>query len=176
MITNVAALPRGYEGRSDIWDARSAPRLLAANPRNGLPVRDFLPIIGDMSISQVQLFSLPVTDQDRAKDFYVGTLGFELIADTSMGPDQRWVQVRPPGSGTSITLVTWFPTMPAGSVKGTVLETDNLDGDVTALRSQGVVIDAGIQEAPWGRFVTFDDPDGNGLILQATAAAPTAGR
>ena len=62
--------------------------------------------------------------------------------------------------------------MPAGSVKGTVLETDDLDGDVTALRSRGVVIDAGIQEAPWGRFVTFDDPDGNGLILQATAAAP----
>jgi catechol 2,3-dioxygenase-like lactoylglutathione lyase family enzyme len=131
--------------------------------------------MGGMSISQVQLFSLPVTNQDRARDFYVDTLGFELIADTSMGPDQRWVQVRPPGSGTSITLVTWFPTMPAGSVKGTVLETDNLDGDVTALRSRGVVIDAGIQEAPWGRFVTFDDPDGNGLILQATAAAPPAG-
>ena len=129
-----------------------------------------------MSISQVQLFSLPVTDQDRARDFYVDTLGFELIADTPMGPDQRWVQVRPPGSGTSITLVTWFPTMPAGSVKGTVLETSDLDGDVTALRSRGVVIDAGIQEAPWGRFVTFDDPDGNGLILQATAAAPPATR
>jgi catechol 2,3-dioxygenase-like lactoylglutathione lyase family enzyme len=128
-----------------------------------------------MSISQVQLFSLPVTDQDRARDFYVDTLGFELVADTAMGPDQRWVQVRPPGPGTSITLVTWFPTMPAGSVKGTVLETDDLDGDVAALRSRGVVIDAGIQEAPWGRFVTFDDPDGNGLVLQATATAPPAG-
>ena len=115
-----------------------------------------------------------MTDQDRARDFYVDTLGFELVADTSMGPDQRWVQVRPPGSGTSITLVTWFPTIPAGSVKGTVLETGDLDGDVTALRSRGVVIDAGIQEAPWGRFVTFDDPDGNGLVLQATAAAPQA--
>ena len=55
-----------------------------------------------------------------------------------------------------------------------MLETDDLDGDVTALRSRGVVIDAGIQEAPWGRFVTFDDPDGNGLVLQATAAAPPA--
>jgi catechol 2,3-dioxygenase-like lactoylglutathione lyase family enzyme len=131
--------------------------------------------MGGMSISQVQLFSLPVTDQDRARDFYVDTLGFELVADTAMGPDQRWVQVRPAGSGTSITLVTWFPTMPAGSVKGTVLETDDLDGDVTALRSRGVVIDAGIQEAPWGRFVTFDDPDGNGLVLQATGAAPPAG-
>ena len=129
-----------------------------------------------MSITQIQILSLPVTDQDRSRDFYVGTLGFELVADTPMGPGQRWVQVRAPGASTSITLVTWFPTMPAGAVKGTVLETDELDGDVTALRSRGVVIDAGIQEAPWGRFVTFDDPDGNGLILQATAPAPPDGR
>ena len=123
-----------------------------------------------MTISQVQLFSLPVSDQDRARDFYVDTLGFELVADTSMGPDQRWVQVRPPGSQASITLVTWFPSMPAGSVKGTVLETDDLDADVTALKARGVRIEGGIQDAPWGRFITFDDPDGNGLVLQATTA------
>jgi catechol 2,3-dioxygenase-like lactoylglutathione lyase family enzyme len=122
-----------------------------------------------MAITQVQLFSLPVTDQDRARDFYVDTLGFELVADTTMGSDMRWVQVRPPRSQASITLVTWFPTMPPGSVKGTVLETDDLEGDVTALRARGVSIDGGIQEAPWGRFVAFDDPDGNGLVLQATA-------
>ena len=126
-------------------------------------------MMGGMSISQIQLFSLPVTDQDRARDFYTGSLGFELVSDTSMGPDQRWVQVRPPGPGTSITLVTWFPTMPAGAVKGTVLETDDLDGDVAALAAKGVPLD-GIQEQPWGRFVTFDDPDGNGIVLQETAA------
>ncbi len=78
-------------------------------------------------------------------------------------------QVRAPGAQTSITLVTWFPTMPAGAVKGTVLETDDLDGDVAVLRERGVRIDGGVQQAPWGRFVTFDDPDGNGLVLQATA-------
>ncbi|MGP8000418.1 MAG: VOC family protein [Streptosporangiaceae bacterium] len=122
-----------------------------------------------MTISHVQLFSLPVSDQDRARDFYVETLGFELVSDTSMGPDMRWVQVRPPRSQTSITLVTWFPGMPAGSVQGTVLETDDLDSDVTALQARGVRIGGGIQEAPWGRFVTFGDPDGNGLVLQATA-------
>jgi catechol 2,3-dioxygenase-like lactoylglutathione lyase family enzyme len=122
-----------------------------------------------MTITKVQLFSLPVSDQDRSQDFYVNVLGFELVDDTEMGPDMRWVQVALPGSSTSITLVTWFPTMPAGSTKGTVLETDDLDGDVAALTSQGVKIDGEIQEMPWGRFVTFDDPDGNGIILQATA-------
>ena len=126
-----------------------------------------------MTISQVQLFSLPVADQDRARDFYVDTLGFELVSDTAMGPGQRWVQVRPPGAQTSITLVTWFPGMPAGSVKGTVLETDNLDKDVTELQARGVRIEGGIQQMPWGRFVTFDDPDGNGLVLQATVPQAT---
>jgi predicted enzyme related to lactoylglutathione lyase len=58
--------------------------------------------------------------------------------------------------------------MPAGSTKGTVLETDDLEGDIADLKGRGVLIDGEIQEMPWGRFVTFDDPDGNGIVLQAT--------
>ena len=122
-----------------------------------------------MAITQVQLFSLPVRDQERARDFYVDVLGFELLADFPMGPGQRWVQVAPPGGATSITLVTWFETMPPGATKGTVLETDDLEGDLAALQARGVDIGA-IEEQPWGRFVTFDDPDGNGLVLQTTRA------
>ncbi len=122
-----------------------------------------------MTIRSIQLFSLPVSDQDRSRDFYVEVLGFELIADVQMAPDMRWVQIAPPGGTTSITLVTWFPTMPAGSAKGTVLETDDLEGDVADLKGRGVPIAGEIQEMPWGRFVTFDDPDGNGIVLQATA-------
>ena len=125
-----------------------------------------------MAIRQVRLFSLPVSDQDRARDFYVDGLGFDLVSDVQMGPDMRWVEVAPPGSTTSITLVTWFLTMPAGTAKGTVLETDDLEGDIAALRGRGVPIDGDIQDMPWGRFVTFDDPDGNGIVLQATAPRP----
>jgi catechol 2,3-dioxygenase-like lactoylglutathione lyase family enzyme len=128
-----------------------------------------------MTIRRVQLFSLPVSDQDRSRDFYVGALGFELISDVQMGPDMRWVQVAPPGSTTSITLVTWFPTMPAGSTKGTVLETDDLDGDIADLKGRGVLINGEIQEMPWGRFVTFDDPDGNGIVLQQPRAVEPTG-
>lgn len=125
-----------------------------------------------MDISHVQLFSLPVSDQDRARDFYVDVLGFELVRDTAMGPDRRWVQVRPKGSATSVTLVTWFDSMPPGCIKGTVFETDDLDGDLATLRGRGLDVPGGLQDEPWGRFVTFDDPDGNGLILQETS--PTA--
>ena len=123
-----------------------------------------------MPVTGVQLVSLAVSDQDRARDFYVDVLGFDLVSDAELGPGMRWVQVRPPGAATSITLVTWFATMQPGAVKGTVLESDDLDGDVARLRSLGVAIDGDVQQAPWGRFVTFDDPDGNGLVLQETGA------
>src|SRR5690348_2608135 len=116
-----------------------------------------------MTVTHIQLISLSVADQDRALRFYVDMLGFEVVRDNHMGPAQRWVQIAPPGAQTSITLVTWFPTMPAGSTKGTVLESDDLDADVAALTAKGVTIGGGIQSQPWGRYVTFDDPDGNGI-------------
>ena len=94
-----------------------------------------------MAISKLQLLSLPVADQARARDFDVD--------------------------------VTWFETMRPGSTKGTVLESDDVDGDVDRLREKGVAIEGEVVDAPWGRFVTFDDPDGNGLVLQETAAPTT---
>ena len=123
-----------------------------------------------MSLTHVQLLSVPVADQDRARDFYVGALGFELIADTQMGPGQRWVQVGARGAQTSLTLVTWFETMPPGSLRGLVIESDDLEADINALRARGVVL-SDVQAMPWGTFATCEDPDGNGLILQATARA-----
>ncbi len=121
-----------------------------------------------MAISRVQLFSVPVSDQDRARDFYVDILGFELAMDTQLGPDMRWVMVKPTGGQTALTLVTWFPTMPAGSLKGMVLETSDLEADIDRLIGLGVKIPNGIEDAPWGRYVQFDDPDGNGIVLQAS--------
>jgi catechol 2,3-dioxygenase-like lactoylglutathione lyase family enzyme len=123
-----------------------------------------------MPISNVKVLSLPVSDQDRSINFYVDVLGLELLSGASMGPSMRWVQVALKGATTSITLVTWFPSMSPGSLNGLVLETGALDSDVALLRSKGVVIEGGIQEQPWGRFVTFDDPDGNGIVLQESSA------
>ena len=123
-----------------------------------------------MAITGVQVVSLPVSDQDRARDFYVDVLGMDLLRDAQMQPGMRWVQVAPRGGEATITLVTWFDSMAAGSYRGLVLETDDLDADVERLRSNGLEIPDGIQQQPWGRFVTFTDPDGNGLVLQATTA------
>ena len=127
-----------------------------------------------MAIRHIQVVSVPVSDQDRAREFYVDILGFTLLADRQFTPDMRWVMVAPPGGHTALTLVTWFPSMPPGSLKGTVLESDDLEADAAALAAKGVTASE-IQDAPWGRFVTFDDPDGNGIVLQASAAnAPDA--
>ena len=70
---------------------------------------------------------IPVSDQAAAKGFYTDVLGFEVVRDNPMGPEQRWIQLRPPGADTSITLVTWLEAMPAGSVKGLVLSCDDID-------------------------------------------------
>jgi catechol 2,3-dioxygenase-like lactoylglutathione lyase family enzyme len=121
-----------------------------------------------VTATHVLLLSVPVSDQDAARDFYLDALGFELVRDEAMGPTMRWVQVAPRGGQTALTLVTWFPSMPAGSLKGLVLETDDLDGDAARLAERGVPVEGGIQEAPWGRYLQLADPDGNGLVLQSS--------
>jgi catechol 2,3-dioxygenase-like lactoylglutathione lyase family enzyme len=124
-----------------------------------------------MSIEHLSVVSVPVSDQERAKSFYTETLGFDLLADNPFGDGQRWIQVGPKGAATSLTLVTWFETMPAGSTKGIVLECDDLDATYQELAARGVHFNGPVQEEPWGRFATFDDPDGNGWILQKTTRA-----
>ena len=120
-----------------------------------------------MAISNLSVVSVPVSDQDRAKAFYVGQLGFTEQADTGFGEGMRWVMLRPPGAATSVTLVTWFGSMPAGSLKGSVLACDDLEKTLEELAGRGVRFAEGeIQEAPWGRYKTFEDPDGNGWVLQ----------
>jgi catechol 2,3-dioxygenase-like lactoylglutathione lyase family enzyme len=116
-------------------------------------------------INRIDIVSVPVSDQDRAKAFYCDKLGFAELSDTLMGNGTRWVQLAPPGATTSVTLVTWFDSMPAGSLKGLVLNTDTLDADVEELKRRKVEMSP-IEAQPWARFVTLSDPDGNVLVLQ----------
>ena len=119
-------------------------------------------------IDAVAIVSIPVTDQAAAKRFYTEVLGFDLIRDNPMGPGQQWVQVGPRGGRTSFTLVTWFDTMPAGVLAGIVLETADVIAETAALKERGLSMSE-LQSAPWGQYVTFEDPDGNGFVLQQTA-------
>jgi catechol 2,3-dioxygenase-like lactoylglutathione lyase family enzyme len=120
-----------------------------------------------MAVTTVELLSVPVSDQDRAKRFYTEILGFAELSDTPLGPDMRWVMLAPPGGGTRIALVTWFDSMPAGSLSGTVLACDDLEATIAELEARGLTFaEDDVQAAPWGRWKTFSDPDGNGWVLQ----------
>jgi catechol 2,3-dioxygenase-like lactoylglutathione lyase family enzyme len=121
-----------------------------------------------MALTSLQVVSVPVSDQDRARDFYAGVLGFTVEMDSEFGGGaMRWVMLRPPGGGTAITLVTWFESMAAGSLNGSVLGCDDLEQTLAELSARGVTFaEDKIQEAPWGRWKTFTDPDGNAWVLQ----------
>lgn len=119
-----------------------------------------------MEISRIRRVSVPVSDQDRAKDFYVGALGFELVGDDPIpvGENARWLEVAPEGAQTSLILVNWFDGVAPGSVQGLMLETADVESDCERLRSAGVSVE-GPHEMPWAREATFTDPDGNGIVL-----------
>jgi len=120
-----------------------------------------------MSNSEIVIVSVPVADQARAKAFYAEKLGFKVTMEVkdAMGPGKSWITVQPSGGGVSLTLVNWFETMPAGSLRGLVIATTDVDAEHARLRNGGVDVDD-IKDAPWGRYTTFRDSEGNGLVLQ----------
>ena len=116
-------------------------------------------------INRIAIISIPVTDQAASKSFYLDVLGFVVLNENPMGPNQTWVQLTLPGAETSISLVTWFDAMLPGSVQGIVIDTDNIESERQALKTKGLKI-GDIEDQPWGKFAAFSDPDGNGWILQ----------
>ena len=122
-----------------------------------------------MAIQRLAIISVPVSDQERAKKFYTEALGFAAGRDSTFRDNARWIEVKPtPDSALTITLVTWFASMPPGSLRGLVLLADDLDATCEMLRNRGLSSASAIQTAPWGRYATFSDPDGNGWVLQET--------
>jgi catechol 2,3-dioxygenase-like lactoylglutathione lyase family enzyme len=123
----------------------------------------------------VDIVSIPVSDQDRAMAFYRDVLGFAVRENAELGEGRRWIELVPPAGGASITLVTWFDAMPAGSLRGLVLGTDDAHAAFDELRARGVEFaEAGVQDAPWGQHAMFCDPDGNCWVLVGPAASQPA--
>ncbi|SFO94413.1 Catechol 2,3-dioxygenase [Amycolatopsis arida] len=120
-----------------------------------------------MKISRIMTITVLVADQERARSFYVDSLGFDVRTDVRMG-ENRWLEVVPPAAETSIVLHEPFPGTTAGSSQGVILESADIDADVSALRANGVRVE-GPHDMPWGRQATFADPDGNGFVLSATS-------
>lgn len=113
---------------------------------------------------KIELISVPVSDIDRAKDFYV-KVGFNADHDTTVSDEIRFVQLTPPGSACSIVLDLNFTPMEPGSQKGIQCVVADADAARDLLRERGVEA-SDVDEQAWGRFVYFLDPDGNGWTLQ----------
>jgi catechol 2,3-dioxygenase-like lactoylglutathione lyase family enzyme len=114
---------------------------------------------------KLELVIIPVSDVDRAKEFYTDKAGFVLDHDHRVSDELRFVQLTPPGSACSIALGLGLTDMPPGSVRGVQIVVPDVEAAHAELSGRGV--DAGeIQQLPWGRFVFFDDPDGNRWSLQ----------
>jgi catechol 2,3-dioxygenase-like lactoylglutathione lyase family enzyme len=128
----------------------------------------------------LEVVVVPVADIDRAKAFYAEKLGFAVDHDTVVSPGNRVVQLTPPGSSCSVVIGEGVvPVMPPGSLKGlqlvvpdilkahaqlvergvAVSEVQSVDGDAEKVSKGGAVLDN-------VGFVFFDDPDGNGWVLQ----------
>jgi len=121
---------------------------------------------------KLELITLPVSDVDRAKDFYV-RIGFNADHDHQVNESLRFVQLTPPGSGCSISIGTGLTEAEPGSVKGLQLVVADIEAAHADLTGRGVEV-GDVQDFQWGRFVFFADPDGNAWAVQEIPARPTA--
>jgi catechol 2,3-dioxygenase-like lactoylglutathione lyase family enzyme len=114
---------------------------------------------------RLELVAVPVSDVDRAKSFYVDKAGFNADHDHQVSDELRFVQLTPPGSACSIALTAGAHEMEPGSIEGLQLVVEDAHVAHDELAERGVEVSE-VQDFPWGRFVFFSDPDGNGWSVQ----------
>jgi len=114
---------------------------------------------------KLELVAVPVTDVDRAKAFYTEKAGFNADQDHTVSDDIRFVQLTPPGSACSIAFGKGVTEVAPGSAQGPQMVVDDIEAARAELIGRGVEASE-IQDFPWGRFVFFSDPDGNGWAVQ----------
>lgn len=114
---------------------------------------------------RLELVQVPVSDVERAKAFYTEKAGFTLDMDADVGGGMRFIQLTPPGSPASIAIGSGLTTMKPGSIEGLQLVVADADAARADLADRGVDV-SDVHEFPWGRFVYFSDPDGNGWAVQ----------
>lgn len=107
----------------------------------------------------ISIISIPVTDQQAAKQFYLN-LGFNVLVEAPF-ETSNWIQLALPGQeAVSITLVTWFPELKPGCIRGYVIQVESIDQEIKGLNAKGIETGK-IDQTPWGKFVSVKDPDGN---------------
>jgi len=114
---------------------------------------------------KLELVSVPVSDVDRAKAFYVEQVGFNADHDHRVSDTMRFVQLTPPGSACSIAIGEGIMDTPPGTAQGLQMVVSDIEAARAELTGRGVDV-GDVQDFPWGRFLFFKDPDGNGWAVQ----------
>ena len=114
---------------------------------------------------KLELVQVPVSDVDRAKAFYTAKAGFTADNDVQVSDELRFVQLTPPGSACSIAIGTELTDIPPGAVQELQMVVAEVAPARAELVDRGVDV-SDIQHFPWGSFVFFQDPDGNGWSVQ----------
>jgi catechol 2,3-dioxygenase-like lactoylglutathione lyase family enzyme len=118
-------------------------------------------------ITQVGTVIVPVSDQDRALEFYVEKLGFEKRTDVPYGEGERWVEVAPTGAATTIAIVPPREGESAGIETRVAFATEDIDSDHADLRARGVEADEAVMRMgdPVPPMFFIRDPDGNRFVI-----------
>lgn len=118
-------------------------------------------------ITQVGTVMVPVSDQDRALEFYLDKLGFEKRTDTPFGDGERWVEVAPPGAATTLALVPPREGDSTGIETRVALTSEDIEADHAQLRARGVDADEAVMRMgdPVPPMFFFRDPDGNRFFI-----------
>jgi catechol 2,3-dioxygenase-like lactoylglutathione lyase family enzyme len=114
---------------------------------------------------KLELVAVPVSDVDRAKAFYTEKAGFNTDHDHRVSDEIRFVQLTPPGSACSIAIGMGIVDTPPGSAQGLQLVVSDINAARAELLERDVEVSE-VAEFPWGSFVFFSDPDGNGWSVQ----------
>ncbi|HYM24328.1 MAG TPA: VOC family protein [Vicinamibacterales bacterium] len=117
-------------------------------------------------IKQIKFVSVPVTDQDRALDFYTKKLGMRVVTDAPFSGDQRWIELAIPRADTRVVLFT--PEEHRKMIGGFMnisFMADDVEATVRELKARGVTFTQEPQKADWGTFAMFQDPDGNKFLV-----------
>ncbi|MFL5918872.1 MAG: VOC family protein [Gaiellaceae bacterium] len=117
-------------------------------------------------IKEVGTVIVPVSDQDRAIEFYTDMLGFELRGDSPYGDGDRWVEVAPPGAATTIALVPPRQGQSVGVPTNMGLSTEDVDADHESLKARGADVDDVMRMGdPVPPMFFLRDQDGNQIFV-----------
>ncbi len=118
---------------------------------------------------RIELIFVPVTDVDRAIEFYVDKVGFTLDMQARVNDEVRFVQVTPPTSACSIAFGTGISDLVPGTQHGIQVVVPDAEAARQDLVSRGVDATP-VQVLEWGSFTSFSDPDGNTWTVQQLPA------